>query len=68
MRITYTFVLCLWVDTTEPNRLRGTLRPIVDNTDYPFADAQTLLDLLRQMTSYREPPVETANYDETANG
>ncbi|MCX7840538.1 MAG: hypothetical protein N2559_13960 [Anaerolineae bacterium] len=51
MRTTFTFVLYLLVDTDEPARLRGILRPIANEADYPFSDEQELLDLMHQITS-----------------
>lgn len=51
MRATHTFILRLLIDTNEPLQLRGSLHCIADDSDHPFADAQTLLDLLRHMTS-----------------
>lgn len=51
MRTTFTFVLYLLIDTDEPARLRGALRPVVNEAEYSFSDEQGLLDLLHQMTS-----------------
>jgi hypothetical protein len=51
MRTIQTFVLRLFVDTEEPNTLRGSLRPISNEAEYPFADARELLDLLQQLAA-----------------
>ncbi len=48
MRIIRTFVLRLLIDTDEPERLRGSLRSILNDSEYPFADEQALLGLLSE--------------------
>ena len=50
MRTTLTFVLRLLVDPDDPQALRGTIRVVGGIEEYAFADGQTLLALLRQMT------------------
>lgn len=67
MRTTVAFVLYLWIDTDEPNQLRGTLYSVADDANYPFTDEQTLLNLLRQMTSCAKPPSPTDEYGEVEN-
>jgi hypothetical protein len=49
VRTIHTFVLRLLVDTNESDALRGSLHSVSTNKEEPFADAQALLDLLRQM-------------------
>jgi hypothetical protein len=49
VRTIQTFVLRLLVDMNEPQQLRGSLHSVADNADHPFANAQVLLDLLRQI-------------------
>ncbi len=65
MRTIQTFVLRLFVDTDEPNTLRGSLRLISNEAEYAFVDARGLLDLLQQLAA---PPAETssAESDSTA--
>ena len=63
MRTTLTFVLRLLVDTNEPQQLRGTLHSIADNADHSFANAQVLLDLLRQIIQF-EPQIPTNKNNE----
>ncbi len=55
MRTIQTFVLRLFVDTDEPNTLRGSLRLISNEAEYAFVDARGLLDLLQQLAA---PPAE----------
>jgi len=50
MRMIHTFVLRLLVDTDDPQALRGALRAVGGAEEHTFADGQTLLALLRQMT------------------
>ncbi len=56
MRTIQTFVLRLFVDTDEPNTLRGSLRLISNEAEYAFVDARGLLDLLQQLAA---PSAET---------
>ena len=49
MRTIQTLVLRLLVDTEEPNTVRGSLSPISNEAEYPFASAHELLDLLQQL-------------------
>ncbi len=58
MRTIQTFVLRLFVDTDEPNTLRGSLRLISNEAEYAFVDARGLLDLLQQLAA---PPAETSS-------
>ena len=50
MRTTLTFVLRLLVDTDDLQALRGLIRTVGGAEEHTFADGQTLLALLRQMT------------------
>lgn len=56
MRTIQTFVLRLLLDTEEPNTLRGSLRLISNEAEYPFANARELLQLLQQLAT---PSTET---------
>ena len=59
MRATRTFILCLLVDSAEPEALRGDLRAMPEGEAQPFPDEQALLALLRQLASpARESPPE----------
>jgi hypothetical protein len=49
MHTVQVFVLRLFVDSEQPDGLRGALRSVPDGETQPFADEQTLLALLRQM-------------------
>ncbi len=49
MRTIQTFVLRLLVDTEDPRALRGAVRCVSDDEEQTFADAQSLLALLRGM-------------------
>ena len=51
MRTTQAFVLRLLVDTDDPQALRSALRAVGSAEEHTFADGQTLLALLRQMTN-----------------
>jgi len=51
VRAIQTFILRLLVDPAEPNALRGSLHSVADDADYVFADAQALLNLLRQISN-----------------
>lgn len=52
MRTIRTFVLRLLIDTDEPHTaVRGVLRAVADGSEYPFADAQTLLGLLQDLST-----------------
>jgi hypothetical protein len=67
MRTVQTLVLRLWVDTDEPQALRGAVRCVTEEQEHPFADEQALLSLLRQMAgraSVEVEPVETSQNQE----
>lgn len=64
MRITQTYILRLLVDPEHPCELRGVLHCVADNSDYTFADAETLLAQLRYITSLGTP--SPADEDEGA--
>ena len=55
MRTIQTFVLRLLVNTEEPQALRGAVRCVSDNEERTFADAQSLLALLRGMRQTADP-------------
>ena len=50
MRTTLTFVVRLLVDTDDPHALRGMIRAVGSAEEHMFADGQTLLALLHQIT------------------
>ncbi len=54
MRTTQTYVLRLLVDNECPAELRGILVSVADNAEYPFADAEALLALLRHVAGAGE--------------
>jgi len=57
MRTIQTFILRLLVDSSEPETLRGDLRPVPEGEAQPFPDEQALLALLHRMASpARESP------------
>jgi len=49
MRTIQTFVLRLLVDGDEPHQLRGSLRSVATDEEDAFADAQDLVNLLREL-------------------
>lgn len=49
MRTIQTFVLTLLIDSEESGALRGSLHPIANEAEYPFADARSLMVLLEQL-------------------
>lgn len=51
MRITQTYILRLLVDPEHPCELRGVLHCVADDSEYTFADAETLLSQLRYVAS-----------------
>lgn len=51
MRTVQTFILRLLIDPAEPKALRGALQPVPEGEAQPFADAQTLLTLLRRIAA-----------------
>ncbi len=51
MRATRTFILRLLVNSTEPEALRGDLRPMPEGEAQPFPDEQALLALLHRLLS-----------------
>ena len=59
MRTIRTFVLRLLIDSTEPEALRGDLRPMPEGEPIPFADEQALLALLRRLTGETAEPSGT---------
>ena len=54
MRITLTFILRLLVDTDNPQALRGVIRAVSGAEEHTFANWQSLLVLLRQMTDKQQ--------------
>ena len=56
MRTIQSFLLRLLVDTDQPEALHGVLRCVSDDTDQPFADEATLVDLLRRRVNRSAPP------------
>jgi hypothetical protein len=54
------FVLRLFVDSENPQVLRGAVRSVPDGETHPFRDEQALLALLRRMISPAAalPPAE----------
>jgi hypothetical protein len=57
LRVTRTFILCLPVNSVEPEALRGDLWPTPEGEAQPFPDEQALLALLHQLVSpARESP------------
>ena len=60
MRTTRVFVLRLLTDAQEPMLMRGSLRSIADDAEYPFADAQALLTLLADFSAAADPRSEQA--------
>jgi hypothetical protein len=57
MRTIHSFVLRVLADADEPESLRGSLRPVSGEAEYPFADGHGLLALLIQLV---KPNDETA--------
>ncbi len=51
MRTIRTFVLRLMADTEEPEQLRGSVRSVSNDAEYPFTDAQALLTVLVELSS-----------------
>jgi hypothetical protein len=59
MRTTHTFILRLLVNSSEPEALRGDLRPLPEGETQTFSDEQALLALLHRLASpARESPSE----------
>jgi len=54
MRRIQTFILRLLLDTDDPHVLRGALRSVADDEDHPFASAQSLVNLLHELTDSQE--------------
>ena len=48
MRTTRTFILRLLVDSEEPARIRGALRPVAHDEELAFSEEQSLLSLIRE--------------------
>ena len=55
MRTIQSFILRLLVDADQPEALHGVLRCVSDDTDQPFADEATLVDLLRRRVNRSAP-------------
>ncbi|MCL4393818.1 MAG: hypothetical protein M1482_03245 [Chloroflexi bacterium] len=49
MRAIQSYVLRILADADEPGVLRGSLRPVSGEAEYPFADGLGLLALLNQL-------------------
>ncbi len=49
MRKIHVFVLRMVTNSDEPQRLRGAVRPLVDDEEHVFINGQSLLTLLRRM-------------------
>ena len=67
MHTVQVFVLRLFVDSEQPDGLRGALRSVPDGQMQPFADEQALLVLLRQMAgraSFEPEPAEASQDQE----
>jgi len=56
LRVIRTFILRLLVNSSEPEALRGDLRPMPEGEAQPFPDEQALLALLHRLVV--EPPGE----------
>ncbi len=50
MRTIRTFIVRLLVDTDEPDALRGVVRCIASDSDHPFTDHRSLLEVLRTVS------------------
>jgi hypothetical protein len=61
MRAIQTFVLRLFVDSAEPQALRGSLYSIAHGDAYTFADRGSLLELLDQLTRLAEGQIGPAD-------
>lgn len=48
MHTIQTFILRLWVDSENREKLRGALQLVADGETQPFSDEQALLAVLRQ--------------------
>jgi len=66
MRTIQTFILRLLVDSSEPEALRGDLRPVPEGEAQPFPDEQALLALLHRMTGETAEP-SAKGTDETSS-
>lgn len=51
MRKISVFVLRLVIDSEQPHRLRGAIRLLSNDADYPFINGASLLNLLRQLST-----------------
>jgi hypothetical protein len=65
LRVIHTFILRLLVNSSEPQILRGDLRPMPEGEAQPFSDEQALLVLLRRLVS---PSGETPPAGEEYSG
>ena len=61
MRAVQTFVLRLFVDTLEPQALRGSLISVINGDEHPFSDRASFFELLDQLT--HQPPVADQEND-----
>lgn len=61
MRTIRTFILRFLVDPSEPDILRGDLRPLPEGEPLPFASETALLDLLHRLL---EPTGEVRTLDQ----